>query len=179
VRFAINDEEVGSTAPHPDTGCIEFTAAVGAIPTLEVPEVIEVRYETSGWLHAKATYHRLAPGLNARLAVPADGQVRAGDEIVVVPPSELPTSAPGYPHFYPLDAAQANPWLPEGLRPSDPATRLPDGIHVKVPPMTGRVAMVIDAFASSTEADVVCEGFGGCSGSVANVVGPVYLTVQP
>jgi hypothetical protein len=51
---------------------------------------------------------------------------------------------------------------------------------VKVPPMTGRVAMVIDSYASLfMEPDLSCDGFARCSASVANVVGPIFLTVQP
>jgi len=179
VRFTINDEEVGPSGPHPISGCIDFLAPVGPIPTLEVPETITVRYEMGERLLATATFHRVAPGLSAALTVPADGVVRAGDGITVVPPPELPTSDPGYPHFYPLDVAPGTPSLAGGVRPLDPATRLPDGIHVKVPSMTGPVAMVFDGSGEFTEADVTCEGFASCSGSVATVVGPVYLTVQP
>jgi len=179
VRFTVNDEEVGPSEPHPVSGCIDFTALVGPTATLEVPETITVRYEIGERLLATATFHRVAPGLTATLTVPADGVVRAGDEITVVPPPELPTSGPGYPRFYPLDAAPGTPWLAGGVRPGDPATRLPDGIHVKVPSMTGPVAMVIDGSGEFTQADVTCEGFANCSGAVATVVGPVYLTVQP
>jgi len=178
VRFTINDEVLGPWASHP-TDCIDILAPVGPIPTLEVPETITIRYEIEERLLATATFHRVAPGLNATLTVPADGVVHAGDEITVVPPPELPTSGPGYPHFYPVDPEPGTPWLIGGVRPLEPATRLPDGIHVKVPAMTGRVAMVIDGSGELTQADVTCEGFASCSGGIATVVGPVYLDVQP
>ena len=41
-------------------------------------------------LLAHQEFDGLAPGGGAMLAVPADGQVHAGDEIVVVPTSGLP-----------------------------------------------------------------------------------------
>jgi hypothetical protein len=177
VRFTIDDQEAGPSAADPDTGCFEFSVTFG--PTPAARDVVTISYESDGQSLATAAFTGLAPGLKAALAVPADGQVRAGDEIVVVPPPELPTSGPGSPRFYPLDAAQASSWVADGVRPAEPAARLPDGIHVKVPPLVGRVALVIDGTGLFLGADVVCDGFGGCAGSAANVVGPVYLTVQP
>jgi hypothetical protein len=175
LRFTIDDEEVGPLVPDPSSGCIDFNVVSG--PTLDVRETVTVRYETEGRLLATATYHRLAPGLAAALAVPADGQARAEDEVVVVPPPELPTSIPSDPRFFPFDEAASS--LQHALRPSEPAIRLPDGIHVKVPPLTGRAALLIDGSPWFREADVSCHGFAGCSGKTATVVGPVYLTVQP
>jgi hypothetical protein len=176
VRFTLDGEEVGPAVPDPVSGCIDLEKVIG--PTLEVGETVTVRYETEGRVIATATYHRIAPGLAAILAVPADGQARTGDEIVVVPPPELPTNDAGYPRFYPLDEEQATSWLSDGVRPIEVAKRLPDGIHVKVPRMSGRVAMVVDALAPFKQADVSCEGFASCGGKEASVVGPIYLTVQ-
>jgi hypothetical protein len=144
-----------------------------------VRDAVTISYASEAQLIATAAFTGLAPGLKAALAVPADGQVRAGDEVIVVPPPELPTSGPVSARFYPLDAAQASSWVADGVRPAQPATRLPDGIHVQVPPLTGRVALVVDGTGLFLGADVVCDGFGACAGSAANVVGPVTLTVQP
>jgi hypothetical protein len=180
VRFTINDEAVGLTRPDPNTRCIDFTVALGPMP--DVPEAVTVRYETEGRLLAMAAYHRLAPGPAAVLAAPADGQVRAGDEVVVVPPPELPTSLPTDARFYPLDPAEAARWPQYGVLPEMLPTRLPDGIHVKVPPvppLAGRVALVITGPVFDNQADVACDGFGACQGTTATVVGPVYLTVLP
>jgi hypothetical protein len=176
VRFTIDDEEVARPDPDPVSGCIDFSVGFG--PTLEARPTVTVRYELDGRLIATATFHRMMPGLDAMLAVPADGQVRAGDEVVVVPPPELPTSSP-YARFYALDEAQASSWVSEGVFPAERELRLLDGIHVKVPPLAGRVALVFDGLASFLEADVTCDGFAACSGEPAAIVGPVYLTVQP
>jgi hypothetical protein len=177
VRFTIDDQEAGPSAADPVSGCFDFSVTFGPMPA--APNTVTVRYELEGRLIATAAFAGLTPGLQAALAAPADGQVRAGDEVVVVPPPELPTSVPGTPRFYPLDATQASSWVADGVRPPEPAARLPDGIHVKVPPLAGRVALVVDGTGLFLGADVSCDGFGACAGSAANVVGPLYLTVQP
>jgi hypothetical protein len=178
ISFVIDDEQVGPPIPDPNSGCIDFNVVLG--PMLDVPETVTARYETEGRQVATATYRRLAPGLAAALVVPVDGQARAGDEVVVVPPPELPTSVPSNTLFYPLDEARASSWPEYGVRPSELATRLPDGIHVKVPPLTGRVALVVDDnYLPFREVEISCDGFAGCSGKTSAVVGPVYLTVQP
>ena len=177
VRFTIDNQEAGPSAADPISGCFDFSVTFG--PTPAAPNTVTVRYESDGRLIATAAFTGLTPGLQAALAVPADGQVRAGDEIVVVPPPELPTSNSGTPRFYPLDAAQASSWVADGVRPTEPAARLPDGIHVKIPPLAGRVALVVDGTGLSLGADVSCDGFAACAGSAANVVGPLTLMVQP
>ena len=177
VRFTIDDQEAGPSTADPVSGCFDFSVTFGPMPAAR--DTVTVSYESEGRLIATAAFNGLAPGLKAALAVPADGQVRAGDEVVVVPPPELPTSDPGHPRFYPLDAAQASSWVADGVRPTEPAVRLPDGIHVKVPPLAGRVALVVDGTGLFLGADVTCDGFGACAGSAANVVGPLTLTVQP
>jgi hypothetical protein len=177
VRFTIDGQEAGPSDADPVSGCFDFSVTFG--PTPAPRDTVTVSYESEGAVLATAAFSGLAPGLKAALAVPADGQVRAGDEVVVVPPPELPTSSPGVPRFYPLDAGQASSWVADGVRPAEPAARLPDGIHVKVPPLVGRVALVVDGTGLYLGADVSCDGFGACAGSAANVVGPVYLTVQP
>jgi hypothetical protein len=179
ARFTVDGQEVTPLTRDADTGCLFVEVSRG--PTLEWEDhPITVRYEAGGGLVAEALYERLTPGTSAVLAVPADGQARAGDEILVVPPPELPTSSPSYPSFYPLDPSADATWLPSGLYALEPAVRLGDGIHTKVPPMTGRIALVFASQPWAPDPMVSsCRGFAYCGAVPSGFVGPVFLTVQP
>lgn len=178
ARFTLNGQELGPLAFHAPTGCVDVELALG--PLVIVDDPVTIRWEEGGRQLGEAVYPHLTPGVFATLAVPADGQVQAGGELVIVPPSELPTSNPGYPHFYPMDDAAASSWISSGVRPNGGATRQPDGIHVPVPAtMAGAVAVVVDGMPVAPHAPHSCDGFAGCYGYTADVVGPFYLMVQP
>ena len=178
ARFTLNGQELGPLAYHAPTGCVSVEFAVGPLPVVDEP--VTIRWEEGGRQIGESAYSRLTPGAFATLAVPADGQVQAGGEIVIVPPSELPTSNPGYPHFYPFDDGAASSWISSGVRVNGGATRQPDGIHVTVPQaMAGTVAVVVDGMGADWNAPHSCEGFASCDGYIGDVVGPFYLTVQP
>jgi hypothetical protein len=177
IRFSIDGQEVGSPIRDPDSGCVTLDAIVG--PTLDNHDTMAVAYEKEGRQVATAVFEDLTPGLSAALIVPANGQARAGDEILIVPPPEIPTSDPNFLVFYPLDDAAATTVPVQGVRASEPATRSAVGIHAKVPAVTGRIALAIETFGFEEATYVSCDGFASCFAGSARVVGPIALTVQP
>ena len=64
---------------------------------------VTVRYEEDGRQIGEGVFSDLAPGTAATLTAPASGEARAGEQIVILPPPELPTSYAGYAVFFPLD----------------------------------------------------------------------------
>jgi hypothetical protein len=122
-----------------------------------------------------AEFSGLAPGGAATLAVPADGAVHAGDEVVVVPPPDLSTPYAGPANVYPLDDTTVG-WP---LYPSQPAARQADGIHLVVPAFSGRAALAVSGMPYVPLPTYSCPGFDFCTANADNTVGPVFVMESP
>ena len=175
ARVTIDGEEA-RLSRDPATGCLDVEVTKG--PLLDRrDDPVTVRYEERGRQIAEAVFDKLTPGGRATLVMPSDGIARAGDQILIVPPPELPSSMPGSVRFYPLDAEATATWDPRGVRVA--ATRLPDGIHTTAPQMLGRAVAVLDGTPIWPEPVFTCEGFASCDGTGTGTLGPFLLTVQP
>ena len=178
ARFTIDGEQVTDPGHTPE-GCLDVQYTKGPVLDWENAPVT-VRYEEDGQLIGEGMFRDLAPGTAATLTVPASGEARAGDEIVILPPSTLPTSIAGYDAFFPLDEPSSVPWSPYGVTEGNRApTRSADGIHATVPRMVGRAAVMMAGMPYVPQADVVCTGFAACVAITDNTLGPVLLTVLP
>ena len=102
---------------------------------------------------AQATYDGLTPGVAASLASPADGMVHAGDDVVVTPPPELPSSQVLLGSILPLEG---DPWRPQDIPGS--LERRPDGVHATMPVFSGRAALVLKG-SPLDPVDGRCKGF--------------------
>lgn len=121
---------------------------------------------------AEGTFANLMPGVGASLANPADGRVRSGDEVVMVPPFELPTSEP-LVYIFPTGDPQRGVTQ---LFSTDLPQRLADGIHFHVPAFVGGGMVVAHGMPYTPDASVTCAGFGVCVGDADNTVGPIFIT---
>ena len=171
LRLLINGQEVPPVF-DPTTGCLSTDATLPLTPQIGM---VTVDVQDGDRLLAHAEFDGLTPGAGATLAVPADGQVQAGDDIVVIPPPTLPTGQATFADFYPLDdttvAAQ--------LYPSQSPERLADGLHVPVPAFSGRAAVTFFGMPYVTEPSYSCPGFDFCTADADNTLGPVFVTEGP
>jgi hypothetical protein len=145
----------------------EFTTS----PTLQ-PSTFIVTAEQDGKMIAQATYDGLTPGATASLASPASGMVHAGDDVVVVPPPQLPSSAVSVGSVFPLEG---DPW-PGSQYTAGLPDRQPDGVHTQMPVFSGRAALVVRGSPFDPGATISCEGFYSCIGTASNMLGPVFVT---
>ncbi len=122
-----------------------------------------------------AEFSGLAPGGAATLAVPADGAVQAGDEVVVVPPADLPTAYVGAAYVYALDDTTVG-W---STLPGRLADREADGIHVVVSAFSGRGALAFTGMPYVPLPTYSCPGFDFCTANADDTVGPVFVTESP
>lgn len=158
-----------SFVPDSAVGCARAELQLG--PFLrEKPIAIVVEHQ--GEVAATATFAGLFPGTAAVLVSPADGLVRAGDDIVVRPVPEVPT-AHGSAHFFPLDQPDGKVGAVYGS-----SERLLDGLHVAAPAFPGRAWLVIRGDGSA-DAAVSCAGFAICIGQAAVTLGPFLVTEVP
>jgi hypothetical protein len=171
LHLLISDQEVPPVF-DPTTGCLNTDAAFALTPQVGT---VTVDAKDGKQLLAHAEFDGLTPGAGATLAVPADGQVQAGDEIVVVPPPALPTGEQTPVTFYPLDdtAAAAK------LYPPQLAERLADGIHVPVPVFDGRAAVTVLGMPYVPQPSYSCPGFDICTANADDTLGPVFVTEGP
>jgi hypothetical protein len=162
-----------------DGGCldVEFTT----VPSLDWSnQPVTVRYEEGGKPIAEAVFSGLAPGVGATLVTPAGGMVCPGDELLIVPPAAVPTSHASHVKFHPLDPPADAVWDPSGVDGTTAPVRMADGMHVTVPPMTGRAAIVMPGTPLVIYPEYTCEGFASCWGNSDTHLGPVFVTVvQP
>jgi hypothetical protein len=173
TRLRVNGADISSGASLDSSGCLDTSVSLG--PYLQVPS-LDVEVEENGAVVAEGWFDQLAPGGAATLAVPADGQVRAGDEIVVVPPPELATSVPSTGSLCPLDQAPpAGGCLPLGLS----LERLADGLHATMPAFTGRAAVFFAGTPPAPDAQLSCSGFASCIAIADGTLGPVFVTGVP
>ncbi len=135
------------------------------------PSTFTVTAEQDGKMIAQATYEGLTPGAAASLASPADGMVHAGDDVVVAPPPELPSSTVGLGSILPLEG---DPWRPQFT--AGIPDRRPDGVHTQMPVFSGRAALVLQGSPNDPDFTVTCEGFHSCLGAGSSWLGPVYVT---
>jgi hypothetical protein len=151
-------------------GCVNTPIDLGLSPS-GGPVIVDVR--ENGGAVAHAQFDGLAPGVGATLAAPAGGMVRAGDDIVIVPPPDLASSMiSGGESFYLID--QGSSISSPGL-----AQRLADGIHVTAPAFTGRAALTVSGMPYIPDPTFSCSGFAACAAIADNTLGPVYLTGVP
>jgi hypothetical protein len=174
TRLTVNGADVPLTTPDPGTGCL---AGQFASPPVLGPVPVTARIEEEGRLIGEVTFDNLTPGTAATVVSPAGGQVRAGDEILLAPPSALPTDVLGRVVFYPLDESD---WVPDGiLLPLDASERLLDGIHVRIPVFTGPAALILDGMPPFVIPDIACPGFAACIETIEVTLGPIMLTGAP
>jgi len=170
LRLLVGDQEF-PPVKDPSTGCLNTPIQVGPYPQVGTITV-DVMAGTDPLAHAE--FQGLAPGGGATLAVPADGQVHEGDEIVVVPPPELSAGADAPGTFFPLDDPGATKLFgPKG------ATREADGMHAWVPAFSGRAAVTFFAQPYTPHASYSCSGFDVCIGDADHTLGPVFVTETP
>lgn len=174
TRLTINDVDV-PLVRDPATRCLEGRLAVGPL-LQDHPPTFSARLEEDGRPVAEALFDDLLPGTTARLVSPADGRVKAGDELVIIPPQALPTSEAWGSRFYFMDAPD---WQPLGVAAPTPPRRLLDGIHVEVPAFTGRAVLIIRGMPFFISPEISCPGFALCTATVATTVGPILLTGAP
>jgi hypothetical protein len=171
LHLLINDQEVPPVL-DPSTGCLNTDAAFDLTPQVGT---VTVDAKDGDRLLAHAVFDGLAPGGGATLAVPANGQVQAGDEIVVVPPPELPTGEGTFANFYPLDDTT----VAADLYPAQAPVRLADGLHVPVPTFSGRAAVTFGGMPYVPQATYSCPGFDICTADADTTLGPVFVTEGP
>jgi hypothetical protein len=178
ARFTINGEEVSDLATTSE-GCLDLQVAT--LPLLEWKDApVTVVYEEEGREVGRGEFRGLSPGTAATLSVPASGEARPGEEIVIRPPPGLPTSLPGYASFFPLDESSSTTWSPSGVLSGGAGLiRSADGIHVTVPLMVGRAAVTMTGMPYAPRAEVACTGFAACVAIADNTLGPVFVKVLP
>lgn len=154
------------------TGCLNTSATLGLYPQIGT---VTIEAKQGDEVLAHADFESLTPGSGATLAAPADGQVKAGDEIVVVPTPELPTGQATLADFYPLDdtTVSAKVFAPQ------PPTREADGIHVLVPAFSGRAAVTCGGMPYVPQLTYSCPGFDVCTADADTTLGPVFVTEGP
>jgi hypothetical protein len=168
TRVTVNGGEV-SFAADSGAGCAQAEVTLGPMFRGE-PVSVVVEHESQAVGHA--TFSGLLPGTAAALIRPADGQLRAGDDLLVRPVPEAPAGH-GSAYFFPLDQ-------PDGKTGGIYGTseRLLDGIHVLAPPFLGRAWLVVRT-TDHPGAEVSCAGFATCFGRAASVLGPFLVTGTP
>ena len=168
LRLLVGGVEVPA-AFDPSTGCLATTVT----PALVDPVgTVTVDAEGGGRSLGHAEFSGLDPGSGATLAVPADGAVHAGDEIVVIPPATLPSATVVVGYVFPLDdtAAPAQELL---------ASRQADGVHLVVPAFSGRAAVTFADIPDAPLPTYSCSGFDICTAQADNTLGPVFVTESP
>jgi hypothetical protein len=136
-------------------------------------QTVTVNVEEGGRIVGEAVFDGLTPGTAATLTSPADGQLHAGDDIVVRPVPELPADSPEAV-FYLLDAPVWKPW---GI--SVEPERLMDGVHVTAPAFTGRAVLVVLFAGISSFSTTSCQGFAICKRWADSTLGPFFVTGVP
>jgi hypothetical protein len=163
----------GEIAPVFDSGsgCLDTPIDLGLSPG---GGTITVDVREDGDVVAHAEFDALTPGAGATLASPADGMVHPGDDIVIVPPADLPTAMllGSDATFYIVDAGRS-------VRLPNAAQRLADGVHVKALSFTGRAAVTVQGMPYIPEPRFSCSGFAACVANADGTLGPVYLTGVP
>jgi len=170
LRLRVGDQEFAPVT-DPSTGCLNTPIQLGPYPQVGTVTV-DVLAGTHMLAHAE--FEGLAPGGGATLAVPADGQVHAGDEIIVVPPAELSAGADAPDTFYALD----DPNGPRLFGPQAPR-READGMHAWAPAFTGRAALTFFSQPFVPQASYTCPGFDFCIANADHTLGPVFVTETP
>ena len=170
LHLLVNGAEVPPVF-DPSSGCLLTNAALPLSPQVGTVTVDAMDGDRS---LGHAEFSGLAPGGAATLAVPADGMVHAGDEVVIVPPPDLPTPYAGPAELYPLDDTSVG----SQLYPS-PVDREADGMHLTVPAFSGRAALVFTGTPYVTLPTFSCPGFDICTANADNTVGPVFVTESP
>jgi hypothetical protein len=165
----------GTEAPaayDPASGCLLTTVASELTPQVGTVTVDAMDGDRA---LGHAEFSGLAPGGAATLAVPADGAVHAGDEVVVVPPPDLSTPYEGSAYVYALDDTTVS-W---SQFPTQLADREADGIHLVAPAFSGRAALAFSGMPYGPQPTYSCTGFAICTANADNTVGPVFVTESP
>lgn len=171
LHLLVNGTEVPA-AFDPSSGCLVTTVASDLTPQVGTVTVDAMDGDRA---LGQAEFSGLAPGGAATLAIPADGAVHVGDEVVVVPPPDLSTAYAGPADVYPLDDTTVN----LQLYPTQPADREADGIHLVLPAFSGRAAIAVSGMPYVTLPTYSCPGFDFCTANADSTVGPVFVTESP
>jgi hypothetical protein len=155
-------------APDTWTACMEAKVQLG--PFLQ-DQTITVNIEEAGSINAEAVYDDLTPGTAATMLPLPSNPLHPGDEIVIRPIPELPSSG-GEAVFYPLDTV----WQPYGIIGT--TERLLDGLHVQTPAFSGN-AIVAVWNGDFCLPKFTCRGFDICEGSSATALGPFFVVGAP
>jgi hypothetical protein len=171
LRLLVNGTEI-PPAFDPASGCLSTSWTSELSP--QVGTVTVDALDGAGTI-GHAEFSGLAPGGGATLAVPADGAVHAGDEVVVVPPADLPTAFVGSAYVYALDDTSVA-W---STLPGQLADREADGVHLTVPAFSGQGAIAFMGMPYVTLPTYSCPGFDFCTANVDDTLGPVFVTESP
>ena len=171
LRLLVNDTDV-APAFDPSTGCLLTTATPGLYAKIGT---VTVDVQDGDRVLGHAQFDGLTPGGDATLAVPADGTVHAGDEIVVVPAPTLSTASASGAFVYPLDDTTVS----AKLIPPVPADRRGDGVHLVMPAFSGRAAITFIGMPYLTIPTYSCPGFDICTADADTTLGPVFVTEVP
>jgi hypothetical protein len=170
TRILVNGTEAPLTPYDAQPDCLQAGVTLGP---LFQDQPVTVNVEEGGRIVGEAVFDGLTPGTAATLTSPADGQLHAGDDIVVRPISGLPANS-GNAVFYPLDAPIWKPW---GIYAD--SERLPDGVHVAAPAFTGRAVLVFLFAGTASFSTASCQGFAICKKEIAATLGPFFVTGVP
>jgi hypothetical protein len=152
-------------------GCLKSTLIAG--PFLQQPPEVVVTIQQDGKMVAQAMTSALTPGARATLVSPADGIVHEGDEVVVAPPPELPSSGVRGGDIFLLDQPPPN----VGQYYTGSPTRLADGVHATMPAFTGRAALIFRGSPSYiVNPMLTCDRLAICTSIASNILGPVIVT---
>jgi len=152
---------------NPNTHCVTGQLALG--PFVH-DQSVSVRIADGNDVMAAGMFENLMPGTSARLITPADGKVREGDEVVLVPPAALPSSQAAAVYLF-VPGSQSMLYAL--------AQRQPDGNHFKAPSFVGDAAVVVRGMPYTPDATFSCSGFAVCVGDADNTVGPIFITEEP
>jgi hypothetical protein len=156
----------------PDTGCLsgQFLSQ----PVLG-DLAVTARVEEAGELIGEVVFGGLMPGTAATLVSPSDGHVRAGDEVLIIPPPLLPTSYAAQAKYYPLDDGA---WVPAGMNTGNPVRDL-EGLHLTLPAFSGPAVLIVSGAPLYILPDVECPGFAECTETIEETLGPFMLVGVP
>lgn len=177
LHVTVNDREAG---PIYTSDC-EWDILVEVGPfAADDPGPTTVRLLDGTHVLGEAIYDGLFPGFSAQLVSPADGMVRAGEQVAIALTAPLPAEVlfdRGPARFYWLDPPDDVPPFYSSAIATMESDR--QSIAVPAPALTGRAAMVIRTFDRPRGSARSCVGFTSCAAWPSENIGPVFVEVIP
>ena len=174
LRIRVNDGEV---TPMVYGDCQFDVLVMSGAFQQDMPITVEL--EDGDNVLATAQYDYLFPGANAQLVMPADGQVKTGDPVVLTMPVQPVAAGVTYAEFYWLDTPADVPPFHTFAN----GTLAPDGstFQTTAPTVTGHAAVVLKSvFDANLGVASSCTGFQSCTAEPNNdTIGPVFVEVVP